>query len=262
MFDIKINGKRVRQYVHGGFTYVEGREGTEYSIEVKNNYCTRKLFVISVDGINVISGKPMQDDPLNGYIVNGYDNLNLRGFRINDQDVAAFKFVKSSQSYAKNVTGSDVNAGVIGVKVYEEKVVLPISYIQNTRQVEPDFPSWPSKQPLWSSASISSIGSPLRSFNASYSHSAGLPVVNCSVVQEKSADFNLGTGWGTKQTQAVKEVSFEVGNLIYTEIIYYASRKQLEDMGVDLGDKPKIRTVMPSAFGEKKYCPVPSGWRG
>ena len=54
--NIKINGKRVRSYTHEGNLYVEGREGTEYTIELRNDNHMRRLYVVSVDGINAISG--------------------------------------------------------------------------------------------------------------------------------------------------------------------------------------------------------------
>ena len=271
MFDIKIHGKSVRQHTHNGNLYIEGREGTEYSIGLKNNYSTRKLFVISVDGINIISGRPAEDDPHNGYVINGYDSLDLKGFRVNNNDVASFKFVKSDQSYAKGVTGSKENNGVIGVKVYGEKSI-PFPQIFCNDMFQPNLPNmapdkWdityhptgtgnPTLDGGCNNFYSTCLGSSLKS-SASLDYNSA---VNCSSVQEPSADFNLGTGWGSKQTQAVREVSFDVGALDATYILYYASRKQLEDMGIDFG--PKARITMPSAFGEKKYCPVPSNWKG
>ena len=82
-----------------------------------------------------------------------------------------------------------------------------------------------------------------------------------SVDTPKVGEFNLGTGWGEKQVQKVREVSFDVGSLAYTGLIYYATKDQLQKMGVDIGNTKQIRKLMPSAFGEKKYCPIPKGWK-
>ena len=99
--------------------------------------------------------------------------------------------------------------------------------------------------------------------SCNYSASIGVQTCNLSVAPDpKPADFNLGTGWGQKQTQAVTTVSFEVGNLLTTDLIYYASREELVKMGIDMGTNVKVRSTLPSAFGEHKYCPVPKGWQG
>ncbi len=273
MFDIKINGKKVRQYLHKGNYYVEGRQGTEYTIGLQNNSCNRRMFVISVDGINVISGKPATEDPYNGYIINGYDSLDLKGFRINNEDVAAFKFVKSDDSYAKNVTGEKTNNGVIGVKVYDEKVKVTLTTTYNYPN-HPNKPWWGDSGTIntpyiWCGNNTNINGVSNTNYVATYSTSNNAmdcsysSSVNLNSVKETPADFNLGTGWGSKQSQKVREVEFEVGNLVTTQIIYYASKVQLEKMGVDMGTKTKIRSKMPSAFGEqKKFCPIPDGWKG
>ena len=286
--NIKINGKRVRSYTHEGNFYVEGREGTEYTIELRNDSHMRRLYVVSVDGINAISGKPAAEDPHNGYIINGYSSIDLKGFRINDNDVASFKFVKSDKSYAKGITGSTINNGVIGVKVYEEKINLGSygwnglggnvwkggnQYNNPPSQNIPYFGNAVSSMGINNTFTSSDMGgSVLRGMtndykisdtSCNYSASIGVQTCNLSVAPDpKPADFNLGTGWGQKQTQAVTTVSFEVGNLLTTDLIYYASREELVKMGIDMGTNVKVRSTLPSAFGEHKYCPVPKGWQG
>ena len=60
--EVLVNGKTVRQYQHGAATYIEARAGTEYSIKIKNDTYCRKLAVITVDGLNVITGTIQPDD--------------------------------------------------------------------------------------------------------------------------------------------------------------------------------------------------------
>ena len=277
MFDIQINGKAIRKYSHQGNYYVEGRTGTEYSIKITNNYYSRRLFVVSVDGMNVISGKTADEDPHNGYIVNGYDTLNLKGFRINNDEVAAFKFVDSKKSYAKEVTDSKENNGVIGVRVFDEKIYQP-TYNYNWTQekgnyYDPTTPPWKSS-PIWMNHDNmpmygSSCDDVYKGDMLSLSDDSSSDTMKCcsyssNVLRSadaKPAEFNLGTGWGGKQVQKVQEVAFEVGTLVNTDLVYYATKDQLEKMGVDMGSTKKIRT-MTSAFGEKKYCPIPRGWKG
>ena len=273
MFDIQINGKAIRTFSHEGNTFIEGRVGTEYSIKLTNNSSSRRLFVISVDGINVISGKEAIKDSHNGYIINGYDSLNLKGYRINDDEVAAFKFVKSKDSYSNDRTKSTINNGVIGVNVYDEKyTVLNDLFIKKMREeyeknnqadkLTP-YPSPPYNPEPWHDPNPYQ---PYRyndttSYTSKLSHNSGKNMLRaCSLNSVEPADFNLGTGWGEKQVQKVKNVEFEVGELSSTSIVYYASKEELEKMGIDLNRTAKIKKTMPSAFGEQKYCPTPKGW--
>ena len=236
------------------------------------------------------SAEPAAEDPHNGYIINGFSSLDLKGFRINDDDVASFKFVKSDKSYAKGITGSTINNGVIGVKVYEEKTNFGTYALNglsgNIWKSNDKFNNLPSQNITYSGDAVSSMGinntfstsdgilrgithgsnniSDTSSVNYSASISNSTVNANCLSlgVEPTPADFNLGTGWGKKQTQAVRTVSFEVGNLLYTNLIYYASKEELEKMGIDMGTNVKVRSTLPSAFGEQKYCPVPKGWQG
>lgn len=271
MFEIKVNGKPVRQYRHtDGNLYIEGKKGTEYSISLNNNSYERRLYVISVDGINVISGKPATEDDINGYVINGYSSLNLKGFRINDNDVAAFKFVDAEKSYAKDVTDSKQNCGVIGVKVYSEKKGLflgdyncrPYKPYKKSWPEYPDMPEYPpcgnKPEVTWTTSDNTTAGG--IGGNQIYCCTLNQSNVlrSMAAVADKSADFDIGTGWGAKQTQAVVEVEFEVDKLIETQLLYYATRTRLEAMGVQL----TTQLQMPSAFGEKKYCQIPKGWTG
>ena len=89
--EIKVNGKSVRQYNQDGNTYIEARAGTEYSIKINNNSWERKMAVITVDGVNVISGQPQSSDIGEGYIINARNSIDIKGFRKDSSSVGAFK---------------------------------------------------------------------------------------------------------------------------------------------------------------------------
>jgi len=260
-FDIKINGKKIQQHFHSGNFWIEGKQGTEYSISLKNNSWKRQLFVISVDGINVISGKPADEDTENGYVINGHTSFDLKGFRVNDNDVAAFKFVNKDKSYAKEIAGSSNNCGVIGVKVYDEKVKDWLIGGNYNAWVNPyPFTKGFDKNPNYSTYCCDSI--PLKG-DKMVTSSCNNVLRSCAAdFSNQTPDFNIGTGWGSQQTQKVVEVEFEIGALAATEILYYATRQELTRLGIQFEKKVEVKKTMPSAFGEKKYCPVPKNWVG
>lgn len=119
--NILVNGNRCKQYSHNGKLFIEAKKGSEYSIEIKNNQWKRILAVASVDGLDVLNGKPAKEDG-NGYVVNGYNTLKIDGFRVSNEKVAKFLFDYKGGSYAASKEdGSERNVGVIGVRLFSEK---------------------------------------------------------------------------------------------------------------------------------------------
>ncbi|MCF7674616.1 MAG: hypothetical protein K9N23_17025 [Akkermansiaceae bacterium] len=100
--------------------YVEGRNGSTYSIVVKNRCKSRILVVLSVDGLDVMDGKPAGTSRP-GYVINAGETLEVKGFRTSHDAVAAFKFSTVSQSYANTRHGDTRNVGVIGLAAFLEK---------------------------------------------------------------------------------------------------------------------------------------------
>ena len=119
--NILVNGNRCKKYSHNGKLFIEAKKGSEYTIEIKNNQWKRILAVASVDGLDVLNGKPAKEDA-NGYVVNGYTTLKIDGFRVSNEKVAKFLFDYKGGSYAASKEdGSERNVGVIGVRLFSEK---------------------------------------------------------------------------------------------------------------------------------------------
>lgn len=103
----------------GGRFYVAGRDGQRYSIAIRNHSGSRFEAVASVDGLDVIDGRPASYGK-RGYILQPYGTLLIDGFRTSDDTVAAFRFGTVSDSYAARTSG-DRNVGVIGVALFSER---------------------------------------------------------------------------------------------------------------------------------------------
>jgi hypothetical protein len=86
---------------------------------VRNGTTARFEIVASVDGLDVIDGKPA-DPNRRGYIVDPHDTLVIDGFRTSDSDVAAFRFGRVADSYAAQTSG-DRNVGVVGLAIFSER---------------------------------------------------------------------------------------------------------------------------------------------
>ena len=120
--NITVNGNRCKQYHHQGRTYVEAKNGSEYVIEIKNNYWKRVLAVCSVDGLNVLTGKTASNKD-SGYIIGAYSSEKIKGFRYSDSEWAMFKFGYkfNGKTYAQSKeNGSEKNCGIAGIKIFYE----------------------------------------------------------------------------------------------------------------------------------------------
>ncbi len=118
--EILFNGKPAKQYTSEGEIFIEAKEDSEYEISIKNSNSFRIECVVGVDGINVISGDTNTEQST-GYVIDKYDTLKLKGYRVSDEKVAAFKFTKKGESYASSKSINAQN-GVINVRCYKEKI--------------------------------------------------------------------------------------------------------------------------------------------
>jgi hypothetical protein len=107
-------------YFGGGKRFVQGSKGGRYRLVVKNRCKSRLEVVLSVDGLDVMDGKPASYRK-RGYIVGPGDTLEVAGFRTSEDAVAAFEFSGVGDSYARLRHGDTRNVGVIGLAVFTQK---------------------------------------------------------------------------------------------------------------------------------------------
>jgi len=113
------DGRTLPGFTAGGRSLIVGEDGERYRIVVRNATDARFEVVASVDGLDVIDGRPA-DPGRRGYLIDPYGRLTIDGFRTSDDAVAAFRFGLVADSYAAQ-TGSDRNVGVIGLAIFAER---------------------------------------------------------------------------------------------------------------------------------------------
>ena len=106
-------------YPRDGKYYVIGVPGHRYGVRLTNRSGGRVLAVLSVDGVNAVSGETASPDQT-GYVLYPYQATEIDGWRKSASEVAQFNFTALSGSYAGR-TGRPGNVGVIGVAVFREK---------------------------------------------------------------------------------------------------------------------------------------------
>ena len=278
--EVLINDKPVRIFAHNGRLYVEAKENQEYSIRLRNDSYSRVLGVCSVDGMNVLDGEIACSDSYNGYIVRGRDSYIIKGWRVSNDKVNAFAFGKKDQSYAAKSEATDgdtSNVGVIGVRFYSEKAKPAPTIVYRDRIIEKEVPVYPRRpilpwrpypyEPYWTSGG-DVYDSTTFSCSTSVSKSADISrgvtrSVSLNNVQEMgfspiadNVEFDIGTVFTDKEVEdKVTNVEFEQGRLLEFVEIYYASRAQLEAMGVPI--KKEAAVNFPTSFQGAGYCKPP-----
>jgi hypothetical protein len=113
-------GEWLPEYRHRGRDWVPGTPGHRYGVRLTNTTGERVLVVLSVDGVNAISGETAAANQT-GYVLGPWQRTEITGWRKSWQDVAQFYFTDLPDSYAAR-TGRPDNVGVIGVAVFRERM--------------------------------------------------------------------------------------------------------------------------------------------
>ncbi|MEO6264273.1 MAG: hypothetical protein ABIO58_04845, partial [Luteimonas sp.] len=120
------SGQWLPEYAHRGQTWVPGTPGHRYAVRLTNTSGERVLVVLSVDGVNAVTGETA-DPSQAGYVLAPWQSTEIAGWRKSLDDVAQFVFTDLPDSYAAR-TGRPDNVGVIGIAVFRE--ARPIAYYQ------------------------------------------------------------------------------------------------------------------------------------
>lgn len=271
VLNVLVHGKKIHHIPYEGRTYVEGRKGSEFTLQFINNTFRSVMVKLTVDGLSVMDGKPATLTPDRGYIVRPYGSIEVPGWRLNDDQVAKFVFKGKGGSYAAT-KGDATNAGVIGCAVFPERperiafnytLCSNLGELDPPQRLAPDI-SWSlhdnsdsAPEVRYRSATLDSPRS-ARSVTRSTASAKGMSL-NCSMAPEPS--FNLGTGFGAAAANKVETVDFRP-ELTPAQVleIHYNDRKGLESLGIvvrKLKKEPLIPVAFPAAG-----CTPPKGWRG
>ncbi|WP_374634325.1 hypothetical protein [Paracoccus sp. (in: a-proteobacteria)] len=102
----------------GSSAHLQGRQDAQYILEYRNRGKSTYEIVVTVDGLDVVNGKPGSYKN-RGYVLRSGEMLQIKGFRKSRDQVAAFRFSGVPDAYAANSdAGSVANVGVIGTALF------------------------------------------------------------------------------------------------------------------------------------------------
>ncbi len=262
---VLVHGNAVKTYEHGGKTYVEGRKGSEFSIQLRNNTSNQVEAVVSVDGRSVNNGEAAAY-ATRGYVLEARSTVTIPGWRLNNQEVAKFGFNVAGGSYAAK-TGAPENIGVISAAFFKEKIVS-ITLTSNPPWIytTPQWPTYPQHYYFSTSGSGTASGSYLtRGITANMaSLSAPATASHEGSPCADQASQNIGTSFGQKATHQVHEVAFVRASESPETVlsVYYNDRQGLEAIGINFKPVPKIAAPNPFPGNPGQACKPPEGWVG
>ena len=197
------SGDTLAVYPWRGQHYVAGRPGTRYAIRVTNRTGERVLAVMSVDGVNILSGQTA-DWRQGGFVLAPWQSYDIAGWRKSDQEVAAFEFTALPDSYAAR-TGRPDDVGVIGVAVFQERVWRPAP----PPAVEPSSSIGEQRASRRADASRSAPGDNAPKGTAAEKATPGA-VASAGVAQPAAPApaERLGTGHGARESAPVTSTHF------------------------------------------------------
>ena len=103
-----------------GRYYLEAREGCEYLVRLTNRTAQRLGVVLTVDGLNAISGARDQGRG-RMYVLDPWRHATVQGWRTSLEEVRRFTFVDEKSSYATRSGKANSRMGWIEVSVYRER---------------------------------------------------------------------------------------------------------------------------------------------
>lgn len=224
----RTTGQSLETWRHRGRLYVAGTPGNRYAVSLRNRSDGRVLTVISVNGVNAVSGETANASQ-SGYVLAPGQSAEIAGWRKSLEEVAAFYFTRIGDSYAAR-TERPQNVGVIGVAVFNE-------------YVPPTPPAQIGAQEKAESSADNATGSAARSA--------------AKAAPAPAAEAKLGTGHGERIAARVGTTEFRRQSTQPNEVItiFYDSRANLIARGIIPGT-PRYGHPNPFPGG---FVPDPKG---
>lgn len=212
LFDVsvEIEGRSAPLYAApdaSGRFYFEARESGRYAIRLANRTGERLGAVVTVDGLNAISGQ-REDGRGRMYVIGPWEETTVRGWRSSLADVRRFTFVDERASYAARSGKANAKMGWIEVAVYRERR----HYVHRPYwpPYEPWLPRRPGDLPADSADAVPSEEAPPPTAQAA-------PVAPGDAAKEGRLESGEaprarsfpGTGWGERTADSAVLVSFD-----------------------------------------------------
>jgi hypothetical protein len=228
-----------------GSDWVAGQPGNRYAVQLVNRTGARLLVVLSVDGVNAVTGETAGIGQ-SGYVLGPWQSAEITGWRKSEREAAAFYFTSLADSYAARTDRPD-NVGIIGAAVFRERVrweeprdLVPFSW-QGGRNDPRDERERSARDAAGAAAegidtrraqALKDAPAPAARDNAAGALNAQEAARDAQSLAK--SESRLGTGHGEREWSPVTRVTFERASSQPAELVRvrYDSWRNLVAMGV------------------------------
>jgi hypothetical protein len=217
--------------------YFQAFEGRNYSLVLRNNTGERVGVLVTVDGLNVISGNRSNLSRTESmYVLDPWESATIRGWRTSLNNVRRFVFVDEEHSYAERSGQANGDLGWIRVLAFNEQRPWwePRAHVRD-RDEERGGP-----EPLDGGAPELQRQPPTAKGQAAPREgvqSAPSPSRNFADGQ----DSNPGTGWGEHRYDPVNRTEFTAAAYPMDRItLRYEYASGLRALGIRIGGRERL----------------------
>ena len=265
---VEVEGTRSRLFPDPGGSgryYVEASAGSRYAIVLQNQTRERLGVVVTVDGLNVISGERAGGGE-RMYVLDPWGSTTVRGWRTSLQDVRRFTFVDERSSYAARSGKANGRMGWIEVKAFRERWrSSPVPLVQapesrSRRDAQPlDEKDEPQAAPTPPGTAADNERAPAAKSvgRAEERDAAGERAGSLAPAPERRQGFP-GTGWGARTDDPVSVVSFDPETTAAECVtLRYEYAATLRALGIPAWPEPRRDRLSERERGEEGFAKPP-----
>lgn len=258
--EVLINGRPAREFYARGKTYVEAKNGYEYSIRLSNRTGERVAVALAVDGMNTIDAKHTSAASARKWVLDPWQTLVVDGWQTSNDTARHFYFTGEASSYGAWM-GKTRDLGNISAAFFQEVRPVPQPYYA-PEEYDYDGNSYREESSARRSGGRGADTAP------SDSAKSAAPAGSAGAMQSEKRSRSMAKD----DELAATGIGREVGNDVYTVDFRQSSspsavvtvRYEFRDKLVQLGiipprprPAPMYRRETSSGFTDYGYAPDP-----
>lgn len=123
-----FNGRTLKKYAVDGLSTVGVWGNEPFEVVFRNNTWQKVQVKLSIDGTDILTGKPADTAAGDMWVVNAYGTLTLKAWPETNKSGAQFIFTSAEKSVALNTHGDLSSRSIIAAAVYTESYVPPVYF--------------------------------------------------------------------------------------------------------------------------------------
>jgi hypothetical protein len=244
-------------------SYFEAVKGRNYALSVRNNSGERVGVLISVDGLNVVSGERSSlGNHESMYVLAPWEEATIRGWRTSLDEVRRFVFVDEERSYAERTGQANGDLGWIRVLAFREEGVRRRCGndlgLDDGRANRPESDRADAGDAAGAPPPVASDEAPSGAEVGRAKSKPGADRLAERQTRERE-ESNPGTGWGDRSRDVVQRTTFLAEARATDRVVLrYEYASGLLALGIDC--RPRRDRLTERENGLFGFARPPRGW--